>query len=213
MAIQLSPGLSFCRTEDGFVFLDLRSDRYFQLAPRDHEIFERLLSGDGERGEVETFVAAGILQRAEGAVACGPAEARVAPDDIYSLEPRRSSLAATLEAGYHVMRARRAISAAHLATTIADLSRRKASASCDLQAILAAALRFDANRSSIPIARRCLIDSVALMRMLLARGLASDLIFGVRTGPFAAHCWLQAGDHVLTCAQDDARNFTPILVI
>ncbi|MGR4892718.1 lasso peptide biosynthesis B2 protein [Sphingopyxis sp. LARHCG72] len=112
-----------------------------------------------------------------------------------------------------MLRARTAIRSARLATTIAELSRRKAEAGCDPESITGAALRFEANRSSVPIARRCLIDSVALMCMLLARGVAADLIFGVRTGPFAAHCWLQAGGHVLTCAQDEARNFTPILVI
>ena len=213
MNMQLSPGISYCRTPHGFVFLDLRRDRYFQLAPCEGDIFERLLRGEAAEGALQPFVDAEILQRVEGDFACAPAEAKIAPDDIYGLEPVRPSLAVAFETGYHVLCARSAIRAARLETTIAALSRRKAKALLDLGAITGAALRFDANRSSIPVARRCLIDSVALMRMLLARGLAADLIFGVRTGPFAAHCWLQAGDHVLTCAQDEARNFTPILVI
>lgn len=213
MTLRLSPGISFCRTGDGLVFLDLRRDRYFQLAPHESAIFERFLRGAATEKELARFVAADLLRRTAGDLACAPVAASIAADDIHGLDPVPPSLGGALEAGYHLLGARRAVSAPRLASTIAVLSRRKAKACRGGEAVTLAARRFEANRSAVPIGRRCLVDSVALMRILLARGLAADLIFGVRTSPFAAHCWLQTGDHVLSCAQDEARNFTPILVI
>jgi hypothetical protein len=38
-------------------------------------------------------------------------------------------------------------------------------------------------------------------------------VIAVRTGPFAAHCWLQTDLFLINESLDEARNFTPILVI
>jgi hypothetical protein len=213
MGFELSPDISFCRTDGGLVFLDLRNDRYFQLGSRESRSFEKMLCGDAEIAELDAFLATGILLRVDGDTVCAPAAAALAPDDIYGLERFRPSLRGVIETGYQVARARRAIRSVRLRATIGDLSCRKAKAAEADDVALAAARHFEANRSLVPVDRRCLIDSVALMRILLARGIAVDLIFGVRTGPFAAHCWLQTRHHILTCAHDEARNFTPILVI
>jgi len=56
------------------------------------------------------------------------------------------------------------------------------------------------------------IDAIALDDILLRRGLAATLVFGVRLTPFAAHCWLQTAETILTGTAAEARNFTPILV-
>lgn len=214
MGWKLSPGISFCWAGDDLVFLDLRTDRYFQLAPRDRQLFERLCHQEAADADLARFAAADIVRRIDGVSDLAPAHPTLAPDDIYGLEQPKASLRGAVEVGFHVVRSRAAIRSVRLARTIAELSRQKARADVLADAaILATAMRFDANRSIVPIARRCLIDSVALARMLLGRGLAADLIFGIRTGPFAAHCWLQAGEHILTCPHDEARNFTPILVI
>lgn len=213
MGFELSPDISFCRTGGGLVFLDLRSDRYFQLGPRESRSFEQLLCGDAEAAELDAFSADGILRRVDGDTVCAPAAATLASDDIYGFEPLRPSLRGVVQTGYHIARAHRVIGSGRLRATIGDLSCRKAKAAEGGEIALAAARHFDANRSLVPVDRRCLIDSVALMRILLARGIAVDLIFGVRTGPFAAHCWLQTRHHILTCAHDEARNFTPILII
>lgn len=48
-----------------------------------------------------------------------------------------------------------------------------------------------------------------MRRMLQRRGCQSCLVFGV-TMPFAAHCWVQAGDKVLTDPLDVVLHYQPI---
>ncbi|WP_052071776.1 lasso peptide biosynthesis B2 protein [Sphingopyxis sp. MWB1] len=213
MGFRLSPGLSCCRAGGELVFLDLPNDRYFALGARERARFERLLAGTGEDRDADLFVKAGLIRRVEGTAALSPVTARFAPGDIEGLERARPALRSILETGYHVTRARRAIAASRLYGALAALSRRKAGIPEADGAAVRAALRFLSARPLVPVPRRCLIDSVALLRLLLAKGLGAELIFGVRTQPFAAHCWLQTRHHILTCAQEEARNFTPILVL
>lgn len=57
----------------------------------------------------------------------------------------------------------------------------------------------------------CLRRSALAMIFLRRRGLDADWVFGVRTWPFEAHCWLEAGGVCLTDDWERARSFTPIL--
>lgn len=60
---------------------------------------------------------------------------------------------------------------------------------------------------------RCLVRSVAMVLMLRAKGIPVHLVFGVRTEPFAAHCWAQLESVVLNDQFDHVRTFTPILCV
>jgi hypothetical protein len=59
----------------------------------------------------------------------------------------------------------------------------------------------------------CLFDSLALLLFLRRLGVHPQWIFGVRTGPFAAHCWLQSGHIVLNDTVDNVRSYTPIMSV
>lgn len=59
----------------------------------------------------------------------------------------------------------------------------------------------------------CLYRSFFLLAFLRRRGLDARWVFGVRTWPFEAHCWLQAGDVVLDDTLDHVRPFTPIFAV
>lgn len=59
----------------------------------------------------------------------------------------------------------------------------------------------------------CLYRSFFLLCFLRKHGLDAALVFGVRTWPFEAHCWLQADDVVLDDGVDYVRTFTPILAV
>lgn len=72
---------------------------------------------------------------------------------------------------------------------------------------------FERSRRIVPIARNCLLDSLALDGWLAHRGFGSHLIFGVASRPFAAHCWLQTGDAILNDSYDNVSRFTPILAL
>jgi hypothetical protein len=59
----------------------------------------------------------------------------------------------------------------------------------------------------------CLFDSLVLMLFLRRLGVFPQWIFGVRTGPFAAHCWLQHGRTVLNDSVENIRSYTPIMLV
>lgn len=56
----------------------------------------------------------------------------------------------------------------------------------------------------------CLYRSRMLLSFLRRAGLTATWVFGVRTWPFEAHCWLQVDDLVLDDTLDNVLNFSPI---
>ena len=66
-------------------------------------------------------------------------------------------------------------------------------------------------RPWIPFEGECLQRSFLLRHVLARRGIAADWIFGVRTWPFAAHCWLQIDDLVVGDRLERVALYTPIL--
>jgi hypothetical protein len=65
----------------------------------------------------------------------------------------------------------------------------------------------------IPGEGECLQRAFLLRRLLARRGIAVDWVFGVRTWPFGAHCWIQAGDRVVGDTLDRVGRYTPILTV
>jgi hypothetical protein len=59
----------------------------------------------------------------------------------------------------------------------------------------------------------CLLDSLTMVRFLDAEGIHPEWVFGVKTDPFDAHCWVQQGEVVLNDAPDRVRQYSPILVV
>lgn len=216
MTWKLSPGVGFCRAGDDLVFLDLKRDRYLRLAGRDRLMFDALgEAASADHAAWTRLQAAGLVTRGAAADRIEPAFADVPDRDIHMLAPVRPSLSAVAQTIGSLVWARRAAASVRIARTIAFIGRRKAKIGPGdtYMSPTTIALRFEASRAFAPIARRCLIDSLALMRLCLARDASPTLVFGVRTDPFAAHCWLQHEGRILTCASDDALGFTPILVV
>lgn len=59
----------------------------------------------------------------------------------------------------------------------------------------------------------CLFDALALTNFLARYGIFATWVFGVQTGPFAAHCWVQHDEVVLNDTPENVRRYTPILAI
>ena len=59
----------------------------------------------------------------------------------------------------------------------------------------------------------CLLDSLTLMHFLARYGVFPTWVFGVKTDPFYAHCWVQQGDFVFNDSPDFIKGFSPILVV
>lgn len=73
-----------------------------------------------------------------------------------------------------------------------------------------------AYRSGLPWTPRqglCLHRSFMLLHFLHEQGLRADWVFGVRTWPFAAHCWVQIGDRVVGDDLHRVLRYAPILVV
>ncbi|WEK02187.1 MAG: lasso peptide biosynthesis B2 protein [Candidatus Sphingomonas phytovorans] len=121
---------------------------------------------------------------------------------------------AAAEVAYLVAAARRRVARRALDWNIADLERRRtgghvAPAGC----VAALARRFNRYRRLVPLASKCLPDTLAFLRFAARRGHFPRLVFGVEAWPFAAHCWAQSEALVLNDALDHARTFSPILVL
>jgi len=65
----------------------------------------------------------------------------------------------------------------------------------------------------IPGVRLCLANTMLLSAFLRRHGIRATWVFGVRTYPFEAHCWLEWQDIVLNDTPDHVRWFTPIMVM
>ena len=59
----------------------------------------------------------------------------------------------------------------------------------------------------------CLLDSLTLLNFLDADGIHADWVFGVKTEPFDAHCWVQLGEVLLNDVPDRVRQYSPILIV
>jgi hypothetical protein len=60
---------------------------------------------------------------------------------------------------------------------------------------------------------RCLLKSVMLSEFLSSYGLFPQLVIGVATNPFVAHCWLQDGDSVISDYPGAVNEYVPILTV
>lgn len=87
-------------------------------------------------------------------------------------------------------------------------------ANAAIEAMKPALAAYDALRPFVFTARdECLLDSLALLNFLSHDGIAPRWVLGVRTGPFAAHAWVQEGQTVLNDQHEYVRQFRPILVV
>lgn len=215
MGWQLADGVGFCEVDDELLLLDLKRDKYLALRGGDRAAFERLRAGTPTSSDdTARFAHAGLVVRHEGATVLQPATIPVPAADLATAEARFSPLMACAAAA-GLWRAGRAIRRQNIAAALAASERckKRAAPNTSEAALASVASHYAACRWAIPVEPRCLIDALALDDILLRRGLAATLVFGVRIRPFAAHCWLQSSTTILTGTAAEARNFTPIMVV
>lgn len=214
MGWQLAPGVGFCCVDGELIFVDLRRDRYIALRGDDRAAFERLQVGTPNDSDAMTrLVRTGLIESHAGENRLQPTAIAIPARDLAATEARFEPVMA-FRAAAALRRARRAIRPQNIAATIAKSVRAKAGLPTGRseEALASVAISYAASRWVLPVEPRCLIDAIALDDILLRRGLAATLVFGVRLTPFAAHCWLQGAGTILTGTAAEARNFTPILV-
>lgn len=219
MGFALQPDIHLCVVDEDVVLLNERADRYFGLSAGHQQSLLRLMTeGRAPADEIEALARIGILRSCpEEPVQIRPvivpAVERSAID--YGEDQKVSSPLLALEVVARLVWARWIVRHRRFADNLARLASDKTKASArspqgDLEAWSAA---FERVRQKTPFPAQCLPDTLALCDFLLRRGHVADLVIGVRTRPFRAHCWAQLGDFALNESADHARLHTPIRVV
>lgn len=234
MEFGFAPHMSFGLIGEEAVVLDLGADRYVRLgAAQASELVNlaapRIRSCD--RGILAALAERGILARGSDIVPVpvvalpvrGSALESGFGDEGPILSAPRCRLRAT-EVGAARLGAGLWLRWAGLAATMArwqalrpeipargddDLDSGCAAVGASVAADTLARSYADARRV-VPARRRCVPDSLALLRCLWRHGHDAELYFGVRLTPFAAHCWVQAAGQVLSDPLDSIAEFTPV---
>jgi len=225
MEYHLREHLSCCDVDGKMIFLDVAGDRYFRLTGSLEAAMRRYLAHEALASEeLAGLTSTRILVRAEDSktrTATGTIEraSGSAVEQSTEFVCHRLGLAVILEVMTIVWATRHELQTYALSTVLdkaiayrAKKSRsREAVASAVLEGeLLEATRQFARARRYVPIEPVCLLDSLSLLRFLSRRGLSANIVFGVQPEPFAAHCWIQAGDIVLNETLSDANAHTPI---
>ncbi|MCR5879455.1 lasso peptide biosynthesis B2 protein [Phenylobacterium sp. J367] len=212
--MQLAPHVHAAVIGDDVVLLDIETDAYFCLPEGRSAIG---LQPDRRRLR-PTPDAAEMLESAGYLSAVGEARSPFPPPvrrDLLSTEPpslRPRDLAALagcaidLATRYRGQPLSRVLKAAAKVAPLAEDQQ----ADADLVALCA---RFRHAAIWLPAPGKCLARSFLLLRFLQRAGRNARWVFGVRTWPFGAHCWLQVGDTALDEATDLVGEYTPIFVL
>ena len=219
MPLQLREDLHWCDCQGRVVFLDARADRYFCLPRTANDAFLRAAahnSRPGDEAQLWMLLKRGMLIESDTRASIRPPPQIEAPsrDLLEEQAPHASptlilrALLAELGAAWALRRKsfHTAIEAARLRKT----RNGRAGRDWSLQEIAAAA----AAASFITRSHdRCLVRALAVHSMCIASGARPKLVLGVVAHPFAAHCWVQLGSQVLVGGYEEARLYTPILVL
>jgi hypothetical protein len=225
MDYQLREDLSCCDVDGHMIFLDTAQDRYFRLTGRLEEAMRRFRTHEDVVSTLlEDLATTGILVRAQDPKAWAAIESiqrasRSAIEQPVTKVHSRLSLAIVFEVMAIVWSTRRHLKTCSLKTNLDEASAYRGRKACSQEIcrltdfeknLLYANWQFVLARRYVPIEPVCLLDSLSLLRFLSRRGLSVSIVFGVTPEPFAAHCWVQAGDIVLNETLSDANAHTPI---
>jgi hypothetical protein len=215
MGYRMREGLAFCITGGRSIFLDIEADRYFGLK-RDWDHAFQALVADGSSGpQLASLVSAGILIEAEAQTKLTVPVIPVASREMV-VSARKPSLRLITKFVFAQFQAAIALRTEALAKIMDGIDqgtsvRADATGAEPLWEPLVAA--FFASSPLRPRSGHCLSSSIAFMRVARSLGYKPQLILGVCAAPFSAHCWVQAGDHVLNDRVENIRSFEPIFAL
>ena len=198
------------------IFMDARTDTYFALEAGQNTDLIALLDGGGQIGCGPRLAKAmGLggepaeIVRAE----CPPAARSLVDEQALAHWPGPADLFSTARV---VISTRWSLRRSPIETILEDLLASRAHvmdvATCGAP-LSAGTRRFLSARRLVPVKGNCLLDSLALLRLLGSARHGAMLVFGVKLHPFAAHCWVQAEDLVLNDRLENVASFSPVRVI
>lgn len=214
---RILPHASACISAERIYLLDIRQDRYFQIPEPStcgmRDWLERNYPCAPPAPVLELLHRASVHRDGDDAPTNGLKNRVTVPETIASL-PCRGSRRPSRPTFRGVLGASLRLRSKSFQSII---TRRRLRLPLPIHADSTAALemadRFERARVLVPIARDCLLDSLALDTMLARHALGSEFVFGIATQPFEAHCWLQTRDAILNDSFDHVSRFTPILTL
>ncbi|RCS28849.1 lasso peptide biosynthesis B2 protein [Rhodanobacter denitrificans] len=228
MHYRLRENLSYCDVDGHLIFLDVAQDRYFKLTGALENAMRRFQAHEDIAPTlVDGLVTARILVEAPNlkgrtAIANIRRPTCSAIEQPATIASQRIDMAIVFEVMAIVWSTRRQLKTRALKTNLDEARAYRdrktgaheiATPAAPEDNLLQATGQFARARRYVPIEPICLLDSLSLLRFLSRRGLSVNIIFGVTPDPFAAHCWVQAGDIVLNETLSDAHAHTPIRMV
>lgn len=221
MGWTLRANVSFCISGERACFLDLDADRYFALGTIADEAFRKLINGQQlNRWQSEALaphIGSGLLQMCAGDTLPAPCPTAQAPtSDRHAITGIRTNPLTLARSGAQIFTAERQLRTRPLGEILAEISDTRGSSEVlsaqDIEQRISSVCRaFECwDLLSSPL-DRCLPRSIAMMRMLAP--CRPQLVLGVMSRPFRAHCWVQLGGLVLNDALAHVSAFTPIRII
>jgi hypothetical protein len=221
MALQLRGNVHWCDSNGRIVFLDIEADRYFCLPAAANEAFSRLAKGELESGDPERLqmlVSRGILiEDGASTPLRHPPVVEVPNRDLADEPIRFAGLFSIVRAFVSELRAVRLLQTKPFSKVLETIERkgsRERRAPLDQERVLQAIA--GASRAVSYVMRvhdQCLVRALAVHLNCIRSGIRPKLVFGVIAHPFAAHCWVQFGNAMLVGGVEQARLYTPILVL
>jgi len=220
----LRDDLSYCRIDGRLVFLDIGNDRYFQLPQSMAQTLTAYLDGaECAQPAISALVERALLvERKDAAIGRPPNIEPAVRSVVEAPQPlMRLRAVELIEVSAIVLRTRTALKLSTLKRTLATLAadRHLRTTHAEPPSYLSESRLTDATaifrraRIYVPIEMRCLLDTIAMTRFLLKRGIHAHIVFGIALDPFSAHCWVQVGDLVLNDTVGNVASHTPIRVV
>lgn len=214
MSYALREGVTFCTAGKRHFFLDRSANRYFGLSAPDDQRFCALLAADAQTG-------AGMpLSRALAQILCAGGSARLAPfapeslprRGMEHLAPARPRLALVWRAASAYLQVKWALKRRRTSEILQALERGRPAKGGTMPDDQVLAELGEAFRRVQVWTRQdqCLTLSLACARVACAMGYRVSIVFGITPRPFRAHCWVQAGDHVINDHLARVEAFTQI---
>lgn len=213
----LLPHLTACVAGEGVILLDLRQDRYFRLPGPLGDIAREWLNRPSDAPQAalrDLFTRQKLVRAGDPPLRASFAQVEIpqrletpmTPDALGTREGLR--IAAAVGSVWTGLRTRSLQSIVHARRRWrGKLSPPGGTVSPERLA------GYHRARRLVPVAKNCLLDSLALDLWLGGSDPNRNVVFGVTLEPFLAHCWLQSPTMILNDNYDHVRRYTPILVV
>jgi len=217
MTLTWRPGVHAVMVEEDLVLLDEAADAYVCLLDGAKVVSVR---ADGALSfnpphAAEDMIAGGLVEPSSSAVAPANPPAKLPCTPLARLSRPRHVKVRPAEAALFLIQAWRVARAVRrwpMARLLEALrGDRAAEPAKGRRSMAEACAVFDALLAWSPFDGECLFRSVLRRRFLMALGHSPDLVIGVRTWPFRAHCWLQSGVDALDDWPERLCAYRPIL--